>query len=168
MSEPQTTPGSGQETPPLVINAQYVRDLSFEAPNVPGIFTEMRSSPEISVSVDVQASVFDEERKLYEVRLKLNAQGKVGEKTAFIAELEYGAAVSVNAPAEHLNPLLLIEAPRHMFPFARNILSDLTRDGGFPPVVLQPIDFVALFRQRVQALQKQADKTDQGGDAGTA
>jgi len=170
MSEPQTTPGSGQDVPPLVINAQYVRDLSFEAPNAPGIFAEMRTSPEISVSVDVQASVFDEARKVYEVRLKLNAEGKVGDKTAFIAELDYGAAVTINAPAEHLNPLLMIEAPRHMFPFARNILSDLTRDGGFPPVVLQPIDFVVLFRQRVQAMQQaqQAAQQEQGTGGGLA
>jgi len=170
MSEPQTTPDSGQDAPPLVINAQYVRDLSFEAPNAPGIFAEMRTSPEISVSVDVQASVFDEARKVYEVRLKLTAEGKVGDKTAFIAELDYGAAVSINAPAEHLNPLLMVEAPRHMFPFARNILSDVTRDGGFPPVVLQPIDFVALFRQRVQAMQQaqQAAQQEQGSGDGVA
>ncbi|MQX37487.1 protein-export chaperone SecB [Roseospira navarrensis] len=169
--QPQAQPGAGQEAPPLVINAQYVRDLSFEAPNAPGIFAEMRSSPEINVSVDVQATTLDEARKLYEVRLKLNAEGKVGEKTAFIAELEYGSAVTINAQQpDHLNPLLFIEVPRHMFPFARSILSDMTRDGGFPPVVLQPIDFVALFRRRVEAMQKQQQQQQAGdqGPAGTA
>ncbi|MBB4286408.1 protein-export chaperone SecB [Roseospira goensis] len=169
MSEQTDAGGAGQEPPPLIINAQYVRDLSFEVPHAPGIFTEMRTSPEISVNVDVQASPVDEQRKVFEVRLKLNAEGKVGDKSAFIAELEYGAAVTINAPDEQVSPLLLIEAPRHMFPFARNILSDLTRDGGFPPVVLQPIDFIALFRQRVQAMQRARQQQQaQGGDGGAA
>ncbi|WP_299444730.1 protein-export chaperone SecB [uncultured Rhodospira sp.] len=173
MTEQDTPTGSGQERPPLLINFQYARDVSFEAPNAPAIFGEMRSSPEISVNVDVQAHKLDESRNLYEVRLKLGAEGKVGDKVAFIAELDYGAAVTVNAPEDHTYPLLLVEAPRHMFPFARNILADLTRDGGFPPVVLQPIDFVALFRQRVQAAQQAqqgapAGGGNSGGDGGTA
>jgi len=165
MSDDKTTGGSGgqadqgnaaqkQDRPPLVISVQYVRDLSFESPHAPAIFTEMRQAPEISVNVDVQAAALSEQQSLYEVRLKVNAEGKVGDKTAFIAELDYGAVVMINAPAEQVSPLLLIEAPRHMFPFARNVLADVTRDGGFPPVVLQPLDFVELFRRRVAALQQ--------------
>jgi len=170
MSEPDTTPGTDQDRPPLLINFQYARDLSFEAPNAPTIFNEMRAAPDISVNVDVQAHKLDESRNLYEVRLKLGAEGKVGDKVAFIAELDYGAAVTINAPEDHIYPLLLVEAPRHMFPFARNILADMTRDGGFPPVVLQPIDFVAMFRQRVQAAQqaKQGGPAAGGGNGGTA
>lgn len=169
MSE-QPAPGGadGQQPqqPPLVVNAQYVRDLSFETPNAPGIFTEMRGAgPEISVGVDVQANVFDQANKVYEVRLKLNAEGKLGDKTAFIAELDYGAAVTINAPDDQVSPLLMVEAPRLMFPFARNILAEVTREGGFAPVVLQPIDFVALFRQRLQAYQqaRQQQAAESGG-----
>jgi preprotein translocase subunit SecB len=172
MSEPTNAAGGGQEQPPLVINFQYARDVSFEVPHAPGIYMEMRSAPEISVNVDVQAHPIDEGRGLFEVRLKLGAEGKLGEKAAFIAELDYGAAVTINAPEDHRYPLLLVEAPRHMFPFARNMLADMTRDGGFPPIVLQPIDFVALFRQRVQAAQqaKQAAGTPPagGGNGGVA
>jgi len=163
MSDETKTDGSGaaqQARPPLLINAQYVRDLSFESPNAPGIFSEMRQQPQISVSVDVQAAPVNEQQSLYEVRLKVNAEGKVGDKTAFITELDYGALVTVNAPAEQVSPLLLIEAPRHMFPFARNVLADATRDGGFPPVVLQPLDFVELFRRRVAAMQQSRQQQD--------
>lgn len=166
MSEQTPPPGGGQDQPPLIVNAQYVRDLSFEAPHAPAIFTEMRTSPEISISVDVQPSTVDEARKIYEVRLKLNAEGKVGDKPAFIAELDYGAAVTLNCPEEHTYPLLMIEAPRLMFPFARSILANLTRDGGFPPVVLQPIDFVSLFRQRVEAMRQ--SRAGQDGTGATA
>jgi len=169
MSDQPASPGADaqQQPPPLIVNAQYVRDLSFETPNAPGIFTEMGGrGPEISVGVDVQANVFDEARKVYEVRLKLNAEGKVGEKTAFIAELDYGAAVTINAPDEQVSPLLMVEAPRLMFPFARNILADITREGGFAPVVLQPIDFVALFRQRLQAYQQARQQGDGQTDGG--
>ncbi len=163
--------GAGaQQPPPLIVNAQYVRDLSFETPNAPGIFIDMGGKgPEISVGVDVQASVFDQERKVYEVRLKLNAEGKLGDRTAFIAELDYGAAVTLNAPDEQVSPLLMVEAPRLMFPFARNILAEITREGGFAPVVLQPIDFVALFRQRLQAYQaRQQQGNGDGGGNGAA
>ena len=151
---PDTVGAQNQNRPPLVISAQYVRDLSFESPHAPGIFTEMRQPPEIAVNVDVQAAALNEQQGAFEVRLKVNAEGKVGDKTAFIAELDYGAVVIVNAPAEQVSPLLLIEAPRHLFPFARNVLADITRDGGFPPVVLQPLDFVELFRRRVAAMQQ--------------
>lgn len=164
--QPNITSPEGQEQPPLIVNSQYVRDLSFEAPNAPSIFNEMRTSPDISIGVDVQAHVLEEARKIFEVRLKLNAEGKVGDKPAFIAEIDYGAAITINAPEDHVYPLLLIEAPRLMFPFARNILADITRDGGFPPVVLQPIDFLALFRQRVQAMQKKAQESGNAGGNG--
>lgn len=173
MSDDKTAGGGGapgaqdsartqqQTRPPLIISAQYVRDLSFESPHAPGIFTEMRQPPEIAVNVDVQANALNEQQGAYEVRLKVNAEGKVGDKTAFITELDYGAVVMINAPAEQVSPLLLIEAPRHIFPFARNVLADITRDGGFPPVVLQPLDFVELFRRRVAAMQ-QARQQEQG------
>ncbi len=136
---------------PIVINAQYIKDLSFEAPASPGIFAEMHEDgPDVNVNVEVKAEPFGE--GLYEVFLNITATCKVGEKTSFIMELVYGGLFTVKVPAEHLQPVLLIECPRLLFPFARNILADITRDGGFPPLMLGPVDFVSMFQNRVQQM----------------
>lgn len=144
---------SDQETqqaqPPLLVNLQYVKDLSFEAPGAPGIFVDMQTvQPEIGVKVNLNATPI--QGNTFEVVLHLNIDAKLGEKTAFILELAYAGVFTLNVPAEHVQPMLLIECPRLLFPFARNIVSDTTRDGGFPPMLLQPIDFVSLFRQRLE------------------
>ncbi len=147
---------------PLVITGQYIKDLSFEAPGTPEIFGKMNQAPDIPINVDVQARRLQD--NYFEVILQFNATAKVAEETAFILELTYGAVVQINTQEpEHVQPLLLIEAPRTMFPFARNVIADVSRDGGFPPLMLQPIDFVSLYRQRMEraAAQQQAN----GGDA---
>lgn len=152
----QADPNQGQahRNAPLVLSGQYIKDLSFEAPNAPEIFTKMNKAPEIPIHVDVQARRLQD--NFYEVVLHFNIEGKVADSTAFILELAYGAVVQINPEQpDHAQPLLLIEAPRMMFPFARNLIADITRDGGFPPLMLQPIDFVALYRQRVAAAQAQ-------------
>lgn len=138
------------------VHAQYTKDLSFEAPNAPGIYAEIQNaSPEINVNVDVSATPLrqpaDGKPGLYEVVLDLKAECRSGTKVAFIAELTYGGLFEIAVPEDHLHPILLIECPRLLFPFARNILADVTRDGGFPPLMLSPIDFVQLFQQRVTA-----------------
>lgn len=146
--------GQQQAASPLIITGQYIKDLSFEAPGAPEIFSKMNQQPDIPINVDVQARRLQD--NFFEVVLHFNATGKVGGETAFILELAYGAVVQINPPQpEHAQPLLLIEAPRTMFPFARNIISDVTRDGGFPPLMLQPIDFVQLYRQRMEQAAKQ-------------
>ena len=137
----------------IAINAQFVKDISFEAPHVPQIFTELKSNPEINVSVDVQAARVQE--TTYQVALKIKAEAKVEDKVAFLCEVEYGCMATVNVPAEHVEPVLLIEIPRLLFPFVRNIIADLTRESGFPPLMINPIDFVGLYHQRLAELQKQ-------------
>ncbi|HVI53076.1 MAG TPA: protein-export chaperone SecB [Candidatus Sulfotelmatobacter sp.] len=138
-----------QAQPPLLVNLQYVKDLSFEVPGAPGIFVDMQTvQPEIGVKVNINANPI--QGNAFEVALHLNIDAKLGEKTAFILELVYAGVFTLNVPPEHVQPMLLIECPRLLFPFARNIVSDTTRDGGFPPMLLQPIDFVALFRQRLE------------------
>ncbi len=137
------------QQPPIQVNAQYVKDLSFEVPGAPAIFQELASAPpEIGVRVDLDVKPMQE--NVFEVALQLVTEAKVKDKVAFIVELTYAGIFTLNLPDEHVQPVLLIEAPRLLFPFARNIIADVTRDGGFPPMLLQPIDFVALFRSRME------------------
>ena len=133
------------------MNLQYTRDLSFEVPGAPEIFVSLREQPRVDIALDVQARAVQGQANVYEVSLQVRADAKAGETPCFIAELAYCGVFTVNVPQEHLEPVLLVECPRLLFPFARNILADVTRDGGFPPVMLAPIDFVALWQSRRQA-----------------
>ena len=138
---------------PLMVNLQYVKDLSFEVPGAPEIFTTLREPPRIDIALDVQARPMQQNGNVFEVALQIRCDAKVNETTAFIAELVYCGIFTVSVPEESLEPVLLVECPRLLFPFARNILADITRDGGFPPVLLTPIDFVALWQSRRQGAQ---------------
>jgi preprotein translocase subunit SecB len=132
---------------PLVVNAQYVKDLSFELPNAPNILRRLNEQPQVQVNVNVQAQLLGGET--YEVQLTLNTEAKLGTEALFIVELVYAGVFTVQGvPQDVLRPLLLIECPRLLFPFARRIVADVTRDGGFPPLMIDPIDFVTLYRRR--------------------
>lgn len=142
---------TAEQQPQLQVNAQYIKDLSFEVPGAPAIYGELASqAPEISVRVDLGAEAL--QKNVFEVVLQLSVEAKIKDRTAFIAELSYGGVFTLNLPEEHLQPVLLIECPRLLFPFARNIIADATRDGGFPPMMLQPIDFVSLYRSRIEQM----------------
>lgn len=144
------------QQPPLVINGQYVKDLSFESPNSPGILGELQGAqPDVNVNVDTKAGKLEGADNAYEVVLDIRAELKLGDKVGFMAELSYAGVFTVNVPEEHLGPVLLIECPRMLFPFARAILGDATRDGGFVPLMLQPIDFAALYQQNMQQQAQQ-------------
>jgi preprotein translocase subunit SecB len=141
----------------LTINAQFIKDLSFEAPGTPGVFlTNANAAPDIKINVDVQAGTV--QGKAYEVVLVIHAECKMGDQVAFIVELTYGGLFSLNMAEEHLKPVLLIECPRILFPFARNIIADVTRDGGFPPLMMNPLDFAAMYREGLQAGAESADE----------
>jgi preprotein translocase subunit SecB len=145
-----------QALPPLLVNLQYIKDLSFEVPNAPAIFVDMQTvQPEIGVKVNIHANPIA--GNSFEVSLQLNIDAKLGDKTAFLLELVYGGVFTLNVPPDHIQPMLLIECPRLLFPFARNIVSDTTRDGGFPPMLLQPIDFVSLFRARLEQVEAEGN-----------
>lgn len=154
MSENNTENNSQQQVA-IAINAQFVKDISFEAPHVPQIFTEVKTNPEINVNVDVQAGKIQD--TVYQVGLKIKAEAKVEDKVAFLCEVEYGCIATVQVPPEHVEPILLIEIPRLLFPFARNIIADLTRESGFPPLMINPIDFVGLYHKRLEELKKEKD-----------
>ncbi len=138
--------------PPMVVNGQYIKDLSFEAPGTPAIFARLKDKePEINVNVNVNAQGL--EKNLFEIVLHIKSECKTAEDVAFICELVYGGVFTLNVPQEHLEPMLLIECPRMLFPFARNIVADVTRDGGFPPLLLNMVDFVAMYQKQLQEHQ---------------
>jgi preprotein translocase subunit SecB len=154
----EPNPQAGQPAPPLVVNVQYIKDLSFEVPNAPEIYATLRSQPQVAINLDVQARALQDGQNVYEVILAVKAEAREpvqngGEgRPVFIAEMQYAGVFTLNGvPTESVEPLLLIECPRLLFPFARAVLSDVTREGGFPPVLLQPIDFVGLWQSRRQA-----------------
>ena len=141
--------------PAIQIASQYVKDLSFENPNAPQSVQGGAPAPQVSVNVDVRTQQIAD--NTYEVVLHIKGDAKTGDTQAFIVELSYGGVVglSENVPKEHVAPLLLIEAPRMLFPFARAVIAEATRDGGFPPMLVQPIDFTDLFRRQVEAMKAQ-------------
>lgn len=141
------------------ILAQYVKDLSFENPNAPASLQKLsEAKPSIDVSVNVNARQIGED--VFEVDLKIVANAKHGEDPAFLTELLYsGLFGAKNLPAEALQPFLLIECPRILFPFARRVIADATRDGGFPPLLLEPIDFAGLYRQHQSQQQVAGEET---------
>ena len=156
--------GTAPEQPPLTINSQYIKDLSFEVPGAPQIFSQIQNqTPDITINVNVQAAPLG--GNAYEVVLHARAECKANEATAFIAELAYGGVFTVNVPQEHLRPVLLIECPRILFPFARHILANTTREGGFLPLMLGPIDFVAMYQRHAAQQQAQQAQSPTAGSA---
>lgn len=157
------TAGAGQEednAPRLVTVAQYIKDLSFESPHAPHSLTVQDQAPNIEVSVDVQAQRLDEHQ--FEVELHVTAGAKRGDDTVFIAEVVYAGVFGLfNMDDDTTRAVCLIECPRLLFPFARRIIADSTRDGGFPPLMLEPIDFAALYREQAEQ-QALAEATPQG------
>lgn len=135
--------------------AQYVKDLSFENPSAPNSLRAREKAPGISINVNVNANPLSE--KDFDVHLTLNAKASVEEEVMFNIELVYGGVFRIDGfPQEHMLPILFIECPRLLFPFARQIVADATRNGGFPPLMLDPIDFAQMFQQRIAEEQARA------------
>lgn len=146
-NEAQNGNGSDQQ-PSLNILAQYIKDLSFESPNAPLSLRPRENAPNISINVNVNANPIAEGD--FDVVLTLTAQAGEGKEVLFSAELVYGGVFRIqNIPQEHMLPILFIECPRLLFPFARQIIADATRNGGFPPLMIDPIDFAQMFQQRM-------------------
>jgi preprotein translocase subunit SecB len=137
-----------QDAPSMHVIAQYLKDFSFENPNAPQSLQQPDQSPQIDVAVNVNAKTLSDTE--YEVELQLDAKAGEGDGVIFAAELLYAGIFKLeNIPEDSLHPVVLIECPRLLFPFARQILADATRNGGFPPLLLDPIDFAALYQQRM-------------------
>jgi preprotein translocase subunit SecB len=143
------------QSPSLTILAQYTKDLSFENPGAPHSLQARDKAPAININVNVNANPLSETD--FDVVLTLNAEAKDGDKVVFAAELVYGGVFRITGfPQEHMLPVLFIECPRLLFPFARQIISDITRNGGFPPLMIDPIDFGQMFAQRVSEEQNRS------------
>ncbi len=160
-----TTTPDGQ--PMMLVNAQYVKDLSFENPNAPQSLQQQDGEPNVQIAIDVNANQVAD--KAFEVTLTLRAEGSNAQTTLFIVEIAYAGIFSIGeVPEEYMAPLVYIEAPRQLFPFARAIVSEAVRDGGFPPLLVQPIDFVAMYQQRAAQAQAEQEGAGTGAGAGGA
>jgi preprotein translocase subunit SecB len=147
-----TTQG-GADAPHLRVLAQYVKDLSFENPNSASANRAHEQAPNIDMGIDVNARPLDQDGT-FEVDLRIHAEAKRGDDVMFITDLIYsGVFQFINVPAEDVEPLLLIECPRLLFPFSRRMLAEVTREGGYPPLLIDPIDFAALYRAQLRDRQ---------------
>lgn len=142
----------GGALPQLNVLVQYTKDLSFENPNAPRSLAPQNEPPNISIQVNVNANQLNDTD--FDVNLMLEGSAGEGNNVLFKFELTYGGVFKLqNIPQNEIHPVVWIECPRLLFPFARQIVADAVRNGGFPPLLLDPIDFVALYRQRMEQLQ---------------
>lgn len=133
---------------PVNVHAQYVKDFSFENPNAPDILRPNNSRPNMDINITIDAVKIkdDENPNLYESAMTLTVKATRDDKTMFITEIVYAALVSiVDAPPERVNPILYVDLPQMMFPFARQMISSATGAGGFPPLMMNPIDFRSMY-----------------------
>ena len=146
---------NGADTAPqIALISQYVKDLSFENPNAPAVY-QWQDQPQIDVQFNIGADRVGDE--VLEIALKIEVKAVAPQGTAFAVELLYAALFGMrNVPEDQVQPFMLAEAPRLIFPFARRVLADAIRDGGFPPLLLDPIDFGALYLQQAQQMETTA------------
>ena len=156
----EQTNGAAPEAPQVKMSilAQFVRDMSFENALAQKGLQSSDVSPEIQVQVSLDARKRAAEHQ-YEVttKFRISSKNKTDDATLYLLELDYAGIFHVEGiPDEHLHAFLLIECPRMLFPYVRRIVSDVTRDGGFPPFMLEPVDFAALYRQQMQRVAAEA------------
>lgn len=151
----EATAGANQNTTPIEpsirVMVQYIKDFSFENPNAPmSLSSEVQKDSKINITINVEAKPLTDTE--FEVILQINASAKDKENVIFNAELYFGGVFQIlNVPADSIHPMVMIECPRILFPFARRIISDSVRDGGFPPLMIDPVDFTQLYRDSVLA-----------------
>jgi preprotein translocase subunit SecB len=152
----QGQPAAAAQTGPrIAIRAQYVKDLSFENPNALSALTPTGKAPKLDVSVGVNARNLGEDN--HEVELQITARANRDDSVVFLVELKYAGVFNITGlPAEQLQAVVMVECPRLLFPFARRIIADCARDGGYPPLLLEPIDFMRLFVEHQKRAQAEA------------
>ncbi|MBL4854165.1 MAG: protein-export chaperone SecB [Robiginitomaculum sp.] len=156
-SAPQEN-GSDVAQPMLRILAQYIKDASFENPNAPDSLRSDQDAPQISINIEIGRQMVDD--NTVEVVLMLGAKAERDGKPVFLCELEYAGLFAFgNIAEEHIQPMILIECPRLLFPFARQIMAELTQNGGYPPILLEPPDFAAMFREEMMRRAQAAGGT---------
>lgn len=161
----QNLPGGAADTPPapgaqpqLNVLAQYIKDFSFENPNAPRSLQPSQTQPAINIQINVNAvPVADSD---VEVELRIEGKAEIAGSVLFAFELAYAGVFRIqNVPQESVHPIVMIECPRLLFPFAREIISSAVRNGGFPPLLIDPVDFVGLYRQKIAEGQPQNPAT---------
>lgn len=159
-TEPETTQAAPRLIP-LTIHAQYMKDVSFENPHAPASLMPGQPVPSTTVNVTLDANKLEPigDNATFEVVLHLEAAASRDKKPVFLAQLDYAVVCSVNknVPEQHHHPLLMIEAPKLAFPFVRQILADLTSQAGYPPMLLNPVDFEGMYRDQYLAQVKTAN-----------
>jgi preprotein translocase subunit SecB len=149
MTNGNGSPPDAMQQPQLNVLAQYTKDLSFENPNAPGSLAPQQQQPNINIQINVSANNIAESE--FEVTLQIEGKADTAGSVMFSFELAYAGVFRIlNVPQENLHPLVMIECPRLLFPFAREIIATAVRDGGFPPLMLDPVDFVGLYRQNME------------------
>lgn len=144
----------------ITVTVQYVKDFSLENPNAPTIFAPTANQPVMNMGVNVQTRGLAE--NTYEVLLMLHLDAKIDDKVALITELTYGGVFVIPPmPEEQLKFFLMAEGPRYLFPFARSVIANAVRDAGFPQILINPIDFAALYQANAQNIQNGAAQTAQ-------
>lgn len=139
---------AAQESIPaqLAMRAQYIKDLSFENPHAPSSLMGLKEPPKIDLNMDLGAQRLSED--MFELTMQFNIRA-ISERTVFLVDMVYAGIFSIQGiPDEQLEPVLLIECAHQLYPFARRIIADVTRDGGFPPLLLEPIDFARMYVEK--------------------
>lgn len=157
MADNNTGNSSNKQQYPFYIHDQYIKDLSFENPNVLVKYSEVKKQPEVSVNVETHVSKVQD--NTYETTLKTVINSKIDDKPMFVIDITYGALVTVDKQvnSENLETILLVHVPFLMFPYLRYIISDITRNGGYPPLLIEPIDFASLYLQKKKQNQEKSN-----------
>lgn len=161
---PETPAVNGEDTSPQAgLISQYVKDLSFENPNSPAVY-QWQGSPKIDIQFNIGAEQIGDD--VHEVTLKIEVKALAADKVAFQVELAYAGLFGLrNIPADQVQPFMLAEAPRLIFPFARRVIADAVRDGGFQPLLLDPIDFGGLYMSHLDQQGGEAALPESAGQA---
>ncbi len=152
--ENQENNANNNQQPAIMIHGQYIKDMSLEIPLAPEIFKEINKNPNIGVDINMKNEKMEDGN--YNVTLNAKMNASIEGKPLFIIELSYAAITSLNVPEEQLEPVLYIELPRLLFPFVRSIITNSLSSAGLPPIMLSPIDFVALYHAKKAKEAEQA------------
>ncbi|MBQ9271922.1 MAG: protein-export chaperone SecB [Alphaproteobacteria bacterium] len=159
MAEEKQNTINAEQPQGLMLHSQYIKDLSLELPFAPEIFKELgKQNPQVGIDINIANKPLEDD--MYEVSLTVKVNADVADKKLFILEVTYATLATVKVPAEHLEPVLYIELPRLLFPFVRNIVATNLTEAGLPPMLITPIDFVALYQARKAKEAENAAKAE--------
>lgn len=157
LDQPTPPPSPAADRPAIFLRAQYVKDLSFENPRAPASIFSMREAPQMEVAINLGAQRLDE--KVYELAIQIGVRAVSDKTTVFLCDLVYAGVIEMqNIADDQVDATIYVTGAQLLYPFARRVVADLTRDGGFPPLQLEPMDFVSLYQeQRLKQMQNPSD-----------